>query len=133
MHTMTVMLRMVTPLFLGGAAQVASGVETTPDGPVPVYRVPAEIRPPSIRGVMRFWFRAFWGEGGSRGLREQEAQWFSSPDVGQSPIRMQWRGKVPGSREWPGGGLKIWVRQVRHEGIPAGRTSRVRRSGLRTM
>ena len=101
MQTMTVTLRTVTPLFLGGAAQVASGVENTRDGPIPVFRVPAEIRPPSIRGVMRFWFRAFfWNEGGLRGLREQGAQRFGSPDAGQCPVRMQWRGNVTNSLPW---------------------------------
>jgi CRISPR-associated protein Cmr1 len=112
MHTMTVTLRTVTPLFLGGAALVPSGVEDTRDGPIPILRVPAEIRPPSIRGVMRFWFRALWGDGESRALREREAQYFGSTGTGQCPVRMQWRGKPPESRPWPRGGYEMGVRYL---------------------
>ena len=112
MHTMTVTLRTVTPLFLGGAAEIPSGVEDTRDGPVPVYRIPAEIRPPSIRGVLRFWFRAFWGEGGSPGLQEQEERWFGSAVAGQCPVRMQWRGKTPESHPWSRRGLGMGIRYL---------------------
>jgi CRISPR-associated protein Cmr1 len=112
MHTMTVTLRTVTPLFLGGVAQVPSGVEDTRDGPIPVFRVPAEIRPPSIRGAMRFWFRALWGDEESRALREEEARYFGSTATGQCPVRMQWLGKPPESRPWPREGLEAGVRYL---------------------
>lgn len=112
MHTMTVTLETLTPLILGGAGQVLSGTENTRDGPVPVYRIPAETRPPSIRGVLRFWFRAFWGEGGSRELREQEARYFGSTVAGQCPVRMQWRGKAPESHPWSRRGLGVGVRYL---------------------
>jgi len=42
METLTVTLKTVTPLFLGGARQNEH----------------AELRPPSIKGALRFWYRA---------------------------------------------------------------------------
>lgn len=45
MHTLTATYRIVTPLFLGDADQKAT-----------------EIRPPSVKGALRFWWRALnWG------------------------------------------------------------------------
>lgn len=59
-------LEVVTPLFLGGA-----------DGRTP------ELRPPSIRGAMRFWFRAMMGGivgGDVNVLRKLESDVFGSTD-----------------------------------------------------
>ncbi len=45
MHTLTATYRIVTPMFLGDADQKATG-----------------IRPPSVKGALRFWWRALnWG------------------------------------------------------------------------
>lgn len=45
MHTLTATYRIVTPMFLGDAQQQAT-----------------EIRPPSVKGALRFWWRALnWG------------------------------------------------------------------------
>ena len=44
MKRLTFKLQVVTPLFLSGANQQV-----------------AELRPPSIRGALRFWFRAMMG------------------------------------------------------------------------
>lgn len=45
MHTLTATYRIVTPMFLGDADQMAT-----------------EIRPPSVKGALRFWWRALnWG------------------------------------------------------------------------
>jgi CRISPR-associated protein Cmr1 len=45
MHTLTATYRIVTPMFLGDAEQKAT-----------------EIRPPSVKGALRFWWRALnWG------------------------------------------------------------------------
>jgi len=56
-----VTLETVTPLFLGGAeSRPKEGIEGTP-----------ELRSPSFRGAMRYWFRAFVG--GIYGDEEQKA------------------------------------------------------------
>jgi CRISPR-associated protein Cmr1 len=112
MHTMTVTLRTVTPVILGGAAEVPAGAEKTKGGLVPIFRVPAEIRPPSIRGAMRFWFRALWGEGSDRGLREYEARYFGSTTTGQCPVRMRWHGNASASRPWHMGGSGMGIRYL---------------------
>lgn len=43
MHTVTIRLKTITPLFLGGADH---------------QRGPAELRAPSIKGALRYWYRA---------------------------------------------------------------------------
>lgn len=68
-HDLT--LKVVTPLFLGGASPTAA----------------AELRPPSIKGVMRFWHRA----AGPSAIKS-EARLFGSSSgdhVGQSPFLLQ--------------------------------------------
>ncbi len=65
-------LEVVTPLFLGGA-----------DGKT------AELRPPSIRGAMRFWFRAMMGRivgGDIKAMKELEADVFGDTDKASSVI-----------------------------------------------
>lgn len=70
MNTITATFRVVTPMFLGGASPTEA----------------AELRVPSLKGVLRFWWRAFqWGKVQDvADLRRQEADLFGSSDVGQS-------------------------------------------------
>ncbi len=63
MHTITFTCETITPMFLSGA-----------DGTTP------ELRAPSIKGALRFWWRAMNGHLGLDSLREKEAQIFGSPD-----------------------------------------------------
>jgi CRISPR-associated protein Cmr1 len=66
MNKVSFELEVVTPLFLGGA-----------DGKT------AELRPPSIRGAMRFWFRAMMGGivgGDIEALKKLEADVFGDTD-----------------------------------------------------
>ncbi|HWP91853.1 MAG TPA: type III-B CRISPR module RAMP protein Cmr1 [Thermodesulfobacteriota bacterium] len=66
MNKVSFELEVVTPLFLGGA-----------DGKT------AELRPPSIRGAMRFWFRAMMGGivgGNVDALKKLESNVFGSTD-----------------------------------------------------
>jgi CRISPR-associated protein Cmr1 len=66
MNKVSFELEVVTPLFLGGA-----------DGKT------AELRPPSIRGAMRFWFRAMMGGivgGNIEALKKLEADVFGDTD-----------------------------------------------------
>lgn len=77
-RTLTVTLETVTPMFLGGADP----------------RGTPELRPPSFRGMMRYWFRASAGgvvgddEQALRTIRQKEAEVFGSPDEkhGQSAV-----------------------------------------------
>jgi CRISPR-associated protein Cmr1 len=73
--TITATFRVVTPMFLGGAYPTAE----------------AEVRLPSIKGALRFWWRAMmWGRiTNVDELRRQEADLFGSCDTGQSRFLMQ--------------------------------------------
>lgn len=71
MKTLTATYRIVTPMFLGGADPTSQ----------------AELRVPSIKGALRFWWRALmWGKVNSvEELRRREAELFgSSGKEGQS-------------------------------------------------
>jgi len=66
MNKLTFRLQVITPLFMSGADQQG-----------------AELRPPSIRGALRFWFRAMMGgvvEGDLKRLRDLEASIFGGVD-----------------------------------------------------
>ena len=64
----------ITPLFLGGA-----------DGTT------AELRPPSIKGMMRFWWRALHGDLSIPCLKEKEGKIFGSSDekIGRSKFNIR--------------------------------------------
>lgn len=96
MHTMKVTLRTVTPLFLGGAQEKS-----------------CELRPPSIKGALRFWFRFIEGarqNGDWRQVRAEEQRLFGSTDTGVGAFRIKCTKTPqitrpslgpPGYREWP--------------------------------
>lgn len=65
MDRLTVTLKTVTPMFLGGA-----------DGKTP------ELRVPSIKGMMRFWWRAINSHLSIEELRKEEGGLFGSSDEG---------------------------------------------------
>ncbi|WP_431768794.1 type III-B CRISPR module RAMP protein Cmr1 [Salinibacter sp.] len=74
MNTTRYTLKTITPLFLRG-----------PDGETP------ELRPPSFKGMLRYWWRALHPMPVDR-LREAEAERFGSggdAEGGQSPIRLR--------------------------------------------
>ncbi len=67
--------RVVTPMFVSGADQSR-----------------AELRLPSIKGVLRFWWRALaWGRfnGDLDKIRGEEAKLFGSTDTGQAAVLMK--------------------------------------------
>lgn len=75
MTTITATYRVATPMFLGGA-----------DGTT------AELRAPSFKGVLRFWWRAHaWQRlGGEPGrIAAEEAQVFGAPAAGQSRVAVR--------------------------------------------
>src|SRR5262245_63945216 len=74
-----VALETVTPLFLGGAE---------PD-------TRAELRPPSLKGALRFWYRALDGN-----FRLGEPAAFGSTGVGQAPILLRLNNQVVGTEPW---------------------------------
>jgi len=75
--------RIVTPMFLGGANPSEQ----------------AELRVPSIKGALRFWWRALmWGKvAGIADLRSREADLFGSSDsnVGQSKVLLSIKTTTP--------------------------------------
>jgi CRISPR-associated protein Cmr1 len=80
MDRLTVTLKTVTPMFLGGAE---------PD------KI-AELRAPSIKGALRFWYRAMYGNLSIEELRRKEAELFGSADkdVGQSKLHVTVNGRI---------------------------------------
>lgn len=66
--------RVVTPMFISGADQSK-----------------AELRVPSIKGALRFWWRALaWGRlGDLQKICEEEARLFGSADTGQAAVMMK--------------------------------------------
>lgn len=84
-RTTTLNLQLLTPMFLSGAEQTD-----------------AELRSASIRGILRFWFRATRGaEIDPQMLREEEAKLFgaSAGDSGRgSAIVVRVRGPEPGGK-----------------------------------
>jgi CRISPR-associated protein Cmr1 len=75
MHTLTATYRIVTPMFLGGADPTAE----------------AELRLPSFKGALRFWWRALqWGKVRDvQELRRKEAELFGSSETGQSKVLLR--------------------------------------------
>jgi len=74
MQNITATYRIVTPMFLGGAEPAAE----------------AELRLPSFKGALRFWWRALmWEKLQDVGeLRDKEAELFGSSETGQSKVLM---------------------------------------------
>jgi CRISPR-associated protein Cmr1 len=65
MHTITFTCEIITPMFLAGA-----------DGTTFELRFPPELRPPSFKGVLRFWWRAMHGNMAIAVLKQEEAALF---------------------------------------------------------
>ena len=74
MHNITFKCRIVTPLFMGGA-----------DSKTP------ELRPPSIKGALRFWWRAIHGGMPLADLKQREAEIFGDTHAGRSQFSLQIR------------------------------------------
>ena len=74
MQTITFTCETITPMFLNGA-----------DGTTP------ELRAPSIKGALRFWWRAMNGHLTMEALKENESKLFGSPDeqFGRSKVIIQ--------------------------------------------
>lgn len=81
MSELTVHLETVTPLFLGGAEPTKS----------------AELRPPSVKGALRFWYRAL-----DRGYETGQEKAFGStnPSLGQAPILLRVAAPQTGAKGW---------------------------------
>ena len=92
MESLKARFRIVTPMFISGANQTE-----------------AELRVPSIKGALRFWWRALtFAQHGDdlNGLGKKEAHLFGSADehVGQSKILLRLREhrlSFSGQRKWP--------------------------------
>lgn len=86
MHKITFECEVITPMFLAGA-----------DGQTP------ELRPPSIKGAMRFWWRAMNGHLGLEELKRQENKLFGGSDNGgnrsQMILRTRFKGELDTGKE----------------------------------
>lgn len=82
MYSITFECEVITPMFLAGA-----------DGSTP------ELRAPSIKGALRFWWRAMHGHLGLKELQRREGIIFGSTETGRSKViiqitqDMQWDGR----------------------------------------
>lgn len=84
MAELTLECETVTPLFLGGADP----------------RGAPELRPPSLRGALRYWFRALLAEMDLAGLRQREAAVFGSQErLSPLGIRLSFA-KPPQTAKW---------------------------------
>lgn len=109
----------LTPLFLGGADQ----------------RADVELRPASVRGALRFWYRALWaGVYGDdvRALQSAEGKLFGDTDAASrivvrlsgslrpEPLKI----KPPAREDEPGGAAyMLWsMLRLQRQAIPAGKT-----------
>lgn len=74
MQSVKIRLELITPMFMAGA-----------DSKTP------ELRAPSIKGMMRFWWRAIKAESNLDELREEEAKIFGSSNekIGKSPFSIR--------------------------------------------
>lgn len=72
MHSITFTCETITPMFLAGA-----------DGQTP------ELRAPSIKGAMRFWWRAMNGHLGLEEMRKREGEIFGSAERGRSRVLLK--------------------------------------------
>ncbi|MEN7546973.1 type III-B CRISPR module RAMP protein Cmr1 [Rapidithrix thailandica] len=81
MKTITFTCETITPMFLSGA-----------DGQTP------ELRPPSIKGALRFWWRAMNGHLDLKTLKEREAAIFGGTDSGQGRSKVVVRVKELSSK-----------------------------------
>ncbi|MGJ3241634.1 MAG: type III-B CRISPR module RAMP protein Cmr1 [Opitutales bacterium] len=89
MKSLTATFRIVTPMFIAGADQSK-----------------AELRGPSIKGALRFWWRALqWGKVRDVAeLRRKEAELFGSSNGGQSKVLLRLR-SFPNPRPIEGGSI----------------------------
>ncbi len=88
---------LVTPAFIAGAKPTSK----------------AELRIPSIKGALRFWWRACAGINNVKDLRQREAQLFGSASGGQSRLRIAWA-KEPIRWVWDKGTtLEKWNKRGR--------------------
>jgi CRISPR-associated protein Cmr1 len=81
MDKLTVILKTVTPMFLGGADPNEK----------------AELRAPSIKGALRFWYRASKCDFAIEKLHERESRLFGGTDdnSGQSKLLIMHEGHIP--------------------------------------
>lgn len=86
---LTVRLSAVTPLFIGGAE--------------PNER--AELRPPSIKGLLRYWYRALDGN-----YQQHERRYFGSTDEGQAACLLQVDRWLEGDQQWDQNGYRRYQR-----------------------
>jgi CRISPR-associated protein Cmr1 len=80
-------LKLITPAFLAGAMEIEAKTPLRDQGRIPRHRLIGPdgdgLRIPSLRGVLRFWFRAMEGLGDTALLGLRESAVFGGPECGQ--------------------------------------------------
>ncbi len=97
-------IKLITPAFLAGAMEIEAQTPLRDRGKIPRHRLIGPdgdgLRVPSLRGVLRFWFRAMEGLGDTALLARRESAVFGGPESGQGlrivPVRQSnWRAQIP--------------------------------------
>lgn len=86
MPTLDFSLQLVSPAFIAGAMEKKADTNLrTKDGSIPQHRIIDDegLRVPSLRGVLRFWFRAKEIGANLQEVAGREARVFGSTDIGQ--------------------------------------------------
>jgi CRISPR-associated protein Cmr1 len=99
-NRLQVNLTAVTPLFIGGAEPNKYG----------------ELRPPSFKGLLRYWYRAI-----DHNYRDHEKKYFGSTDKGQSPCLLQVHQWTEGRDRWEGWREKSRVGRYHRPPFPEGK------------
>lgn len=105
MHTVTLSLKTITPLFLGGAEPNAS----------------AELRAPAFKAALRYWYRAIDPEYNQRRKKDGptlEEYLFGSAGYGTGLFRLVTSGPAPGTMAWDPNRYRVFDKE--HPECPAG-------------
>ena len=97
-------LKLLSPAFIAGAMEKNSGRRYQRGNRPPTEPMEREIgpngdglRPPSLRGILRFWFRAMYGDRSLDELHEKEGWLFGDIDRGQG-IKIIFREQI--AKNW---------------------------------
>ncbi len=80
MEKITLKCEIITPMFMGSGERIEDNVKIS---------IPVELRPPSFKGIIRYWWRAAKGEDSKKSLKESESSIFGGAGEGEGRSKMQ--------------------------------------------